>query len=292
MNWSLPTEIKKLPLVMGVINTTPDSFSDGGKYLALDDACEQVAHMIDAGVDIIDIGGESTRPGADEVSVEHELQRVIPLIDQIRLSFNIPISVDTSKAVVMRAALDAGANMINDVTALVDPAAMKVVSAYQVPVCVMHMQGLPRTMQKRPRYNDVVNEVRDYLVQRVTACVCAGIEKSQIVVDPGFGFGKNLEHNLQLFQALKHVAHGQPVLVGVSRKSMIGQVLDRSVDHRLSGSLALASLATWMHAAIIRVHDVAETVDAIRMVRAVRDVAYTAPTNGTSKCRNNSMRDG
>ena len=227
----------------------------------------------------IDIGGESTRPGAPEISVDEELERVLPVIAAIRNESDVPLSIDTTKAAVMQASVAAGVDMINDVMALQGPDALRTAALCEVPVVLMHMQGTPRTMQMQPAYENVVTEVRDFLAKRVAACVAAGIPARHIIVDPGFGFGKSTEHNLQLFNALPAISDAQPLLVGVSRKSMIGQVLGKPLDERLHGSLALAALATWMNAAIIRVHDVAATVDVVRMVRAVRDVEYTATAN-------------
>ena len=224
--------------------------------------------MVEEGASIIDIGGESTRPGAQPVSVDEELARVIPVIEAIRAELDVIISIDTTKAAVMRAAVDAGAHMINDVMALRGEGALQAAAELRVPVCLMHMQGEPRTMQSAPHYRDVVAEVRDFLAERRQACQDAGIEAGQILVDPGFGFGKTLAHNLQLFKHLPEL--GSPLLVGVSRKSMIGSMLDRPVDQRLHGSVTLAALAAWLGAAIIRVHDVGPTVQAIQCVAAVR----------------------
>ncbi|NNF16341.1 MAG: dihydropteroate synthase [Gammaproteobacteria bacterium] len=266
---------------MGILNVTPDSFSDGGEFVTPALALARAREMVAAGADIIDIGGESTRPGARKISADEELSRVMPVIEAICNDTDIPISIDTTKAGVMRAAVAAGVSMINDVTALQGPDALKTAATCKVPVVLMHMQGVPRTMQTRPEYTDVVTEVREFLVKRVAACVAAGIPEHQIIIDPGFGFGKKIEHNLRLFNALQEFTDVQPVLVGVSRKSMIGTVLDKTANERLHGSVALAALATWMHAAIIRVHDVAETVDAVRMIRAVRDVGYTAAAQET-----------
>lgn len=260
------------PLIMGILNLTPDSFSDGGLFVKKEQALQHVLEMIAAGADIIDVGGESTRPGAAEVSEEEECQRVIPIIEMIRSETDIPVSVDSSKPGVMKAALDAGANMVNDVNALRSEGALELVANYDVPVCLMHMQGKPRTMQKDPHYGDVVTEVKDFLQQRMQACIDAGIKKENLVIDPGFGFGKKLEHNLSLFKHLDaFIELDAPLLVGVSRKSMIGQVLDNAlVEERLYGSVALAALATWLNSAIIRVHDVKATVDAVKLCMAVK----------------------
>jgi len=259
------------PQVMGILNVTPDSFSDGGKHQQLSQALRSAEQMLADGATILDIGGESTRPGAAEVSVEEELNRVVPLVSAIRSRFDCVISVDTSKAAVMSAAVQAGADIINDVRALQEPAALETAAALQVPVCIMHMQGAPRTMQQAPDYQDVVQQVYDYLLQRAVECQQAGIAAAQIILDPGFGFGKNLSHNYQLLAALdKFVQSGYPLLAGMSRKSMIGQLLDIPVSERLAGSLACATLAAYAGAQIIRVHDVKETVQAVRVAAAAR----------------------
>lgn len=259
------------PQVMGILNVTPDSFSDGGKHQQLSQALRSAEQMLADGATILDIGGESTRPGAADVSVEEELNRVVPLVSAIRSRFDSVISVDTSKAAVMSAAVQAGADIINDVRALQEPAALETAAALQVPVCIMHMQGAPRTMQQAPDYQDVVQQVYDYLLQRAAECQQAGITAAQIILDPGFGFGKNLSHNYQLLAALdKFVQSGYPVLAGMSRKSMIGQLLDIPVSERLAGSLACATLAAYAGAQIIRVHDVKETVQAVRVAAAAR----------------------
>lgn len=259
------------PQVMGILNVTPDSFSDGGKHQALDLALFSAEQMLQDGAAIIDIGGESTRPGAAAVSLDEELQRVVPLISAIRQRFDCVISIDTSKAAVMSAAVQAGADMINDVRALQEPDALSVAASLGVPVCIMHMQGAPRTMQQSPQYEDVVQEVYQFLLDRALACQQAGIIASQIILDPGFGFGKTLAHNYQLLAALaQFVASGYPVLAGMSRKSMIGQLLDVPISERLSGSLACATLAAYAGAQIIRVHDVKETVQAVRVAAAAR----------------------
>jgi len=259
------------PQVMGILNITPDSFSDGGKHQALDRALFSAEQMLQDGATMLDIGGESTRPGAAEVSVTDELQRVVPLISAIRQRFDCVISIDTSKAEVMSAAVQAGADIINDVRALQEPNALTTAVSLGVPVCIMHMQGAPRTMQQAPQYQDVVQEVYQYLLSRAAQCQQAGIAASQIILDPGFGFGKSLAHNYQLLAALPQlVASGYPVLAGMSRKSMIGQLLDVPVTERLSGSLACATLAAYAGAQIIRVHDVKESVQAVRIAAAAR----------------------
>jgi dihydropteroate synthase len=259
------------PVVMGILNVTPDSFSDGGKFRQLDAALCQAEQMLADGASIIDIGGESTRPGAADVGEAEELARVVPLISALRQRFDCVISVDTSKAVVMSAAVKAGADMINDVRALQEPGALDVAVATQVPVCLMHMQGAPRSMQQAPEYRDVVAEVMQFLLQRAKVCEQAGLSKAQIILDPGFGFGKSLQHNYCLLQQLaQFVATGYPMLVGMSRKSMIGQLLNIPLGERLAGSLACATIAALQGAQIIRVHDVKETVQAVRVVTAMQ----------------------
>ena len=260
-----------VPRVMGILNVTPDSFSDGGKHNSLDNAMRQADAMVKAGATIIDVGGESTRPGAPEVTLDEELERVIPVIEKMASELETVISIDTSKSGVMRAAVEAGASLINDVQALQAPGALDAAVACGVPVCLMHMQGLPRTMQHNPQYSDVAQEVCDFLMSRANACIDAGIRKEQIILDPGFGFGKTLDHNFALFAQLNKVQSlGFPVLVGVSRKSMIGNLLDRSTDERLAGSLALAALASYQNANILRVHDVTETVDVVKIINKVQ----------------------
>lgn len=266
--------------VMGILNVTPDSFSDGGRFTCVDSAMQQARQMVEEGASIIDVGGESTRPGAQPVDEQQELERVLPVVERIARELDVIISVDTSKGGVMREAIAAGAHMINDVQALKAAHALDTAAQLQVPVCLMHMQGEPRTMQSQPQYQDVTVDVRSFLQERIQACIAAGIRQEQIIVDPGFGFGKALQHNLALFKNLpEFVDLGCPVLVGVSRKSMIGSILDMPVEKRLSGSLGLAALAVWLGASIIRAHDVAATVQAIRVVQAVRDVKEKG--NGT-----------
>ena len=258
------------PVVMGILNVTPDSFSDGGLFSNIETAVRQAEKMVSEGALIIDIGGESTRPGAKSVSAAQELDRVLPIIEKIHQELDVIISVDTSKAVVMKEAAGAGAGMINDVMALRAEGALKAAQETGLPVCLMHMKGKPRTMQSDPRYNNVLLEVKDFLDQRIEQCLAQGIKKEKIIIDPGFGFGKSLAHNISLFKRLDaFTEHGLPVLVGASRKNMIGQITDRNVEQRLAGSLALATLAAINGAAIIRVHDVAETVDAIKIVNAL-----------------------
>ncbi len=255
---------------MGVLNVTPDSFSDGGRFVARDAALAQARRMIEEGAAMIDVGGESTRPGAPPVSVQEELDRVIPVIESVARELPVPISIDTVKPEVMRAAVAAGAGFINDVLALRAEGAVKVAAELNVPVCLMHMQGEPRTMQDDPRYADVVAEVRHFLNERLNACVRAGIPRVRLVVDPGFGFGKTLAHNLELLRGLRAFnALGVPVLAGLSRKSLIGKALGLPVERRLHASVALALMAVQNGARIVRVHDVGPTVEAIRMWEAV-----------------------
>ncbi|MFK5913007.1 MAG: dihydropteroate synthase, partial [Woeseiaceae bacterium] len=242
-------------------------------FLNKDIALSHVQSMIKEGASIIDIGGESTRPGASDVSVDEELQRVIPLIKAIRDVSDIPISIDTSKIEVMHQAIEAGASMINDVNALQAKGAVELAASLNVPVCVMHMQGQPRTMQHTPDYENVVEEVKAFLQTRINVCVDAGIKKENIIIDPGFGFGKTLEHNLSLFKHLHELTTlGVPLLVGVSRKSMIGKILNNAAeDERLYGSVALATLAAWKNASIVRAHDIKATVDALKLCMAVKN---------------------
>ena len=251
------------PAVMGVINVTPDSFSDGGSFLDPGVAAEQAARMVEDGAAILDVGGESTRPGAAPVPVEEEIRRVLPVIERIR-ALPVVISVDTRKPEVMRAALDAGAGLVNDVAALRAPGALEMVAGSCAAVCLMHMQGDPASMQQAPAYGDVVTEVKAFLRQRVQACQAAGIASERLAVDPGFGFGKSLEHNLALLRDLPRLAEmGFPVMVGLSRKSMIGALSGRPVGERLAWGLALALLAVQSGASIVRTHDVRPTVDAL-----------------------------
>ena len=255
---------------MGVLNITPDSFSDGGQYLATTAAIERALEMQAEGAAVVDVGGESTRPGATPVTVEEELSRVIPVIEALASRLDIPVSVDTSKPEVMREAVRAGAGMINDVRALQVPGALDAARECTVPVCLMHMQGEPGHMQHDPRYADVVTEVLDFLGRRVEACEAAGIARKRLLLDPGFGFGKTLTHNLQMLAELERfAAPGLPLLVGMSRKSMIARVLAREDGERVFGSVAAAVLAAMRGAGLIRVHDVQATVDALAVVRAV-----------------------
>jgi len=257
-----------VPLVMGVRNVTPDSFSDGGRYADVTAAFDQAMRMIAQGASVIDIGGESTRPGAMSVSVQQEIDRVVPVLERIAAASDILLSVDSSKAQVMSAALDAGAGMLNDVRSFSEPGALEVAVKAQVPICIMHMQGEPATMQSNPSYDHVVDEVMDFLSQRLAACVEAGVPRDKIMIDPGFGFGKTLQHNLQLFAHLDDfLALQAPILIGISRKSLFKDLLGRPIDQRLAGALAMTSSAVAQGVAVIRTHDVAETKDAV-------DVAY------------------
>lgn len=256
------------PAVMGILNVTPDSFSDGGQFNALDAALAQAERMIAAGVSIIDIGGESTRPGAPEVSLEEELKRVIPAIQAIRQKHDVWISIDTSKAEVMKQAIEAGADLINDVRALQEPGALVVAAKAQVPICLMHMQGQPRSMQHNPSYQDVLKEVSEFLEERVAACEEAGIAKELLILDPGFGFGKTIEHNYHLLAHLEAFHQlGLPILAGMSRKSMVFKLLNKKPAECMVASVTCATIAAMKGAQIIRVHDVEETVEAMRVIQ-------------------------
>ncbi|MCP4324072.1 MAG: dihydropteroate synthase [Psychromonas sp.] len=259
-----------LPQVMGILNVTPDSFSDGGNFANIDKAVLQATKMVEQGATIIDIGGESTRPGANDVALQEELDRVIPVIGEISQKLDCMISIDTSKALVMREAVKAGAHIINDVRALQEEGALQSAVEADVPVCLMHMQGAPRSMQAAPQYDNLLAEVESFLLQRAKVCSDAGIKKENIILDLGFGFGKQLSHNFELLSATKHfVTLGYPLLTGVSRKSMFGQLLNRDINNRLAGSLAGALIAIQQGSQIIRVHDVAETVDIIKVLQEV-----------------------
>lgn len=252
---------------MGILNVTPDSFSDGGAFKQRDAALKQTELMLQQGANFIDVGGESTRPGAKDVSTQEELDRVVPVIEAIHSRFDTIISIDTSKAEVMTQAVNAGAALINDVRALREPNALAAAVAANVPVCLMHMAGQPRSMQLAPDYNDVVKQVCDFLQMQISRCIEAGIERTKIMIDPGFGFGKSLAHNYQLLHKLEDLHRFKlPILVGMSRKSMLGQLLQRGVDDRLAGSIAVATIAALKGIQIIRVHDVKETVDAMKIV--------------------------
>jgi len=258
------------PAVMGVLNVTPDSFSDGGRYSTIDIALRRAEQMADEGAAIIDVGGESTRPGARAVSEQEELDRVLPVIEAVRRVTDHPVSIDTSKPGVMREAVAAGASIINDVYALQADGALQAAVELQQPVCLMHMQGEPRTMQKQPQYDDVVAEVTQFLRERVAQCMEAGLDQGLIIVDPGFGFGKSPAHNVALLAGLSQVTEiGVPVLVGLSRKSTLGKITGKDVSQLMSASVAAAVLAFQQGAQIIRAHDVAETVDALRVAAAV-----------------------
>ncbi len=262
------------PAIMGVLNVTPDSFSDGGRYDTLDSAMRQAQAMTAAGAVMLDIGGESTRPGALPVSVQQELDRVVPVIERLSGNPDVVISIDTSKPEVMRAAVDAGAALINDVWALRRPGALETAAALSVPVCLMHMQGEPGTMQATPRYDDPLKEVSDFLAERAAQCVAAGIAPDAIIIDPGFGFGKRLGHNLTLLNGLNTLcAMGFPLLAGLSRKSMLGEITAKPVTSRVTGSVILAYEAASQGASIVRVHDVDATNDARRILRALREHA-------------------
>lgn len=258
------------PRIMGILNFTPDSFSDSGKFFTLDKALFQVEKMLNDGADIIDIGGESTRPNAEIVTLEQELERVVPLVEAVRKRFDCLISVDSSKAEVFRQSALVGADILNDIRALQEPNALETAVELGLPVCLMHMQGTPQNMQQNPEYDDVVEEVADFLNQRIFACTMAGIPKEHIILDVGFGFGKTVQHNYQLLKHLNaFVASGYPVLAGLSRKSMIGNVINKPVDQRVAGSVAGALLAVQNGAKIVRVHDVAETADALKVWQAM-----------------------
>ena len=257
------------PKVMGIINVTPDSFSDGGRYVSSAAAIEHAQQLIADGADLLDIGGESTRPGAAEVSEQEELDRVLPVIEGLR-DIAVPLSIDTCKPSVMRAAIKAGASLVNDVNALQAKDALQAVADSDAAVCLMHKQGTPQTMQQQPRYADVVAEVCGFLRERIAAAETAGIARARIVIDPGFGFGKALTHNLDMLRHLEALrALGVPVLAGLSRKSMLGALTGRAVDDRVAASVAAALLAVQRGAAIVRVHDVRETVDALKVLMAV-----------------------
>ncbi|MCB1723844.1 MAG: dihydropteroate synthase [Gammaproteobacteria bacterium] len=258
------------PRVMGILNVTPDSFSDGGLFASLDAAERQAERMALEGADLLDVGGESTRPGAAAVSVDEEIARVIPVVERLRARLDVPLSIDTSKPEVMRAAVAAGAGMVNDVTALGASGAVATVLELGVPVCLMHMQGEPRSMQQHPQYHDVVADILEYLRNRIAVCEQAGIRRERLLVDPGFGFGKTLEHNLALLGGLQRFAGlGPALLVGISRKSMLGAVTGRAVEDRVAASVAAALMAVERGARIVRVHDVAPTVDALKLWYAV-----------------------
>ncbi len=258
------------PLVMGVLNVTPDSFSDGGRFTDPDAAVSHGLKMVEEGAGIIDVGGESTRPGADPVGIDEEIRRVVPVVERLRRRTDAVLSVDTSKPEVMRAAAEAGAGLINDIRALSEPGAVEAAAASGCAVCLMHMQGEPRSMQLAPRYGDVVSEVKAFLDERAKVCRAAGLPSDRIVIDPGFGFGKTLDHNLQLLRHLGELSAEFPILAGLSRKSTVGALTGRAAGDRVHGSVALAVIAALNGARILRVHDVAATVDAMKIVTAVR----------------------
>lgn len=260
------------PVVMGILNVTPDSFSDGGAYVDISVAVERALQMVEEGAHLIDVGGESTRPGASPVDAETEIARVVPVIEAVRAECPVTISIDTSKPEVMRAAVGAGAGFINDVRALREPGALEAAVALGVPVCLMHMLGQPRTMQLAPAYQDVVTEVIEFLRKQAEVAENAGLSRENLVFDPGFGFGKTLRHNLQILNSLERFTElGSPVLVGISRKSMIGAIVDQPVEARTSGSIAAAVICALKGASIIRAHDVGPTVEALRVVQAVAE---------------------
>ncbi|MDW2081613.1 dihydropteroate synthase [Vibrio sp. 1640] len=260
------------PHVMAILNVTPDSFSDGGKYNSIELALAQVDKMIKAGVSIVDVGGESTRPGAPDVSLEEELRRVVPVIKAIREKYDVWISVDTSKAEVMRQAIDAGADLINDIRSLQEPGALEVAAEANLPICLMHMKGQPRTMQVDPHYDDLMGDVSAFLEERIAACEAAGIDKSQLILDPGFGFGKTIEHNYHMLAHLeKFHEFGLPILAGMSRKSLIFKLLDKPAAECTNASVVCATIAAMKGAQIIRVHDFEETIEAMKVVEMTKN---------------------
>lgn len=272
------------PAVMGVLNVTPDSFSDGGRYTTLDKALAHAESMVREGARIIDVGGESTRPGARPVAVNEEIDRVLPVIERLTTELDVIVSIDTRRAEVARAALSVGAHLLNDVAALTGPGMIEVAAGSTAAVCLMHMQGEPATMQLCPRYEDVVREVRDYLQARVHACETVGITRDRIVIDPGIGFGKTLQHNLALLAHLQALTSlGVPVLIGVSRKSMFKALLGRELDERLPGTIAATTAAVLGGASIVRAHDVAAAVDAVRVADALRRSGFVAPASGSQQ---------
>jgi len=260
-----------IPRVMGIVNVTPDSFSDGGKLSSITLAVEHALKLVEEGANILDIGGESTRPNATPVSLQQELDRVIPVIEALISQVNIPLSIDTYKPQVMQSAIAVGVSIINDVRALQEDGALEVAANSNVGVCLMHMQGIPQTMQINPQYSDVVAEVKAFLAVRLEACIHAGIGASRIVLDPGFGFGKTSEHNISLLQKLESFATlGQPILVGLSRKSVLGQMTGNDVDARLYASIAASVLSVMKGAKMLRVHDVKATVEALKVVSSIQ----------------------
>ena len=261
------------PHVMAILNVTPDSFSDGGKFNSLDLALARVEKMIKAGVSIIDVGGESTRPGAPEVTLEDELERVIPVVRAIRAHYpDVWISVDTSKAEVIRQSVEAGADLINDIRSLTEPGALEVAAQANIPVCIMHMKGQPKTMQQNPQYDDLMQEVEQFLAERMAVCEAAGIARENIILDPGFGFGKTIEHNYHMLAHLeKFHKFGLPILAGLSRKSMIFKLLDKPAAECANASVVCATIAAMKGAQIIRVHDFEETLEAMKVVEMTKN---------------------
>ena len=261
-------------LVMGIVNVTPDSFSDGGRFDSVDKALAHAQRLVSEGAAILDIGGESTRPGADPVSSSAEIERVVPVIKAVHAEIDVPLSIDTMKAEVMRAAVSAGAEMINDVNGLRDPEALSAAVECGVPTCIMHMQGEPRTMQRQPKYDDVVEDIRRFFRERIDNCLAAGMDEHNLVLDPGFGFGKSMYHNLELLDRFERFREfGLPLLAGISRKSMLGTITGRvAAGDRVAASVAAGVLAAERGANILRVHDVAETVDAVKLIHALRAV--------------------
>ena len=263
------------PLIMGIVNVTPDSFSDGGQFLAPGRALEHATRLVEEGADILDLGGESSRPGAEPIDIQEELRRVLPVLERL-VELPVPVSVDTCKPEVMSRAIAAGAAMINDIRALRAAGALETVAGSQVAVCLMHMQGEPATMQTAPQYDDVVLEVEQFLVERATAALACGIGQERIVLDPGFGFGKTPQHNLELIRALSRLrATGFPVLAGLSRKGLFGKIVGREAAQRVHASAAGALLAAQRGASIVRVHDVAATRDCLLVLRAIEDLAFS-----------------
>ncbi|MDE9456851.1 dihydropteroate synthase [Xenorhabdus bovienii] len=270
------------PQVMGILNVTPDSFSDGGNHNTFDAALRHAATMIEEGAAIIDVGGESTRPGAVDVSEQEELDRVVPVVEALAQRFDVWISIDTSKAIVMQESAKVGAHMINDIRSLQEFGALDAAVKTGLPVCLMHMQGQPCTMQAEPYYEDVVWEAKTFLTRQIDRCVAAGIAKNKLILDPGFGFGKNLSHNYQLLAHLEEFHHlGLPILAGMSRKSMIGQLLHVPPQERVTGSIACAVIAAMQGAQIIRVHDVKETVQTMQIVQATLSAKNTLAAKNT-----------
>ncbi|MEF1310778.1 dihydropteroate synthase [Vibrio mytili] len=262
------------PHVMAILNVTPDSFSDGGQYNSIESALAQVEKMVLAGVSIIDVGGESTRPGAPDVSLEEELQRVVPVVKAIREKYDVWISVDTSKAEVIKQSIEAGADLINDVRSLTEPGAIEAVAEANLPVCIMHMQGQPKTMQHNPQYDDLMQEVEQFLIERIADCESAGIARENIILDPGFGFGKTLEHNYHMLAHLeKFHKFGLPILAGMSRKSMIFKLLDKKPAECTNASVVCATIAAMKGAQIIRVHDFEDTIEAMKIVKMTQNNA-------------------